>query len=97
MKYNISKVLLLVTKYIWEVILEMKQRTIFPPSIAICVLILYVNKAIAFTSAKRERADSFGVAVSQPSKQQKIAAVAAVTTSCQVSQANVGRLINGLL
>ena len=51
---------------------------------------------IQMTSAKRERADSFGI-VSRPSKQQKLAAVAAVTTSCQVSQANVGRLIIGFL
>ena len=51
---------------------------------------------IQLTSAKRERADSFGF-VSRPSKQQKIAAVAAVTTSGQVSQANVGRLISCFL
>ena len=52
---------------------------------------------IQLTSAKRERANSFGVVVSRPSKQQKNAAVAAVTTSCQVSQANVDRLIIGFL
>ena len=47
-------------------------------------------------SANTGRADSFGVVVSRSSKQQKIAAVAAVTTSGQVSQANVDRLIMGL-
>ena len=52
---------------------------------------------IQLTFAKRERASSFSVVVSRPSKQQKIAPVAAVTTSCQVSQANVHPLIIGFL
>ncbi len=58
--------------------------------------LIYVDW-IQLTSAKRDRARFIRRCCKPIIKAKKVAAVAAVTTSCQVSQANVGRLIIGFL